>query len=307
MIRSSLLTLWQQLLEMVFYPLLFTLLPDRLKLVLVRHVQNNDRLYIHAVTAMCQGVSRYLPDADLEQAARSLRFIHLIDSSDPFISSLFFKQGISRCQLQGDLPHSGSLLLGAHRANAWWTLPYLSKCSAPTHLVSAPLTHPPGKIAALMKPIRLLRWRMMNRISGQPVILSKGAALATRNKLRSGENVLAVIDIPTVLAHKTQAVRFLQRTAYIPRRLIDVAVELNAPISYCRAQVSPEDLRIKFEFIPLDSSGGPQAVFQQYANLLEQDILAEPGSWHCWGHVDQFFESPSSPVVSQPAKTEFPA
>jgi hypothetical protein len=290
--------LWRQLREVIFYPLLYTLLPLKLKFRLVKRIQAHCGLYKNQVDAMRAAVPVYMAQADLESCARELRLTHLVDHSDVFTTLLRFKSGLSQCVLRGELPCEGSLILGAHRSNAWWLLPSLAHGNLPAHFISAPLIHPPGFAAACLKPYRLLRWFLLNRIGKATVIPMQGAVRATCQALARNEHVVALIDLPTRIARQTQPVRFLNKTAFMPRRLIDAALDKGHCVYYCRNRLSTEDLRIEMELIALPTDDGPASVFQQYVCLVEEDIQHSPGSWHCWGHVELFFEAPSSPLVS---------
>jgi hypothetical protein len=289
--------LWRQLRETFFYPLLYTLLPAGLKHRLLGHVENHAGLYASQVQAMQMALPRYIPQADVQECARQLRLIHLIDHSDVFTSLLRFRHGLAQCSFSGAWPSRGSLILGGHRANGWWILPALAHQGLPAHFISAPLIHPSGWVAAILKPYRLVRWRLLNRLGRAAVIPMRGAVQASREALLGNAHVVALIDLPTQIVRHTHPVEFLGRTAYMPSRLIEMAMALQRPIYYCTTRLSRPDLRMHIELVPLHGDH-PAAVFQAYASLLERDIRCWPGSWHCWGHVDLFFEGPSHPAVT---------
>ena len=280
--------------EVIFWPLLFALSPAVLRKKIATYIQNNSSYYSNAVTSMLKNLSCFLPDADLEASAKNLRLIHLVDHSDTF-TSFFRSQSALRHIVTINAPefNQRTLVLSGHRGNAWWLLPVIHAKGNIANFVSAPLCKPITFLEWLFWPYALFRWHQINRIGGAPLIPMRGASKAVKEILQKDECAIALIDIPPALTPLCSPVKFFGRTAYMPRRLIDIAIEEQADIFYCRGDFSPTDLRLYLAFERISTKSGPQAVFSRYAELLEADIRERPGSWHAWGHADLFFQPPA--------------
>lgn len=294
-----------QLRELVFWPLLFALSPLWLQRLIAQHVQKQSQLYSSEVKAMCANILHYLPSIDLASVSRELRLVLLIDKSDVFFSTFRLKHSLKHRIAIDRLPdvHSAALILSAHRGNGWWILPVLNHQGRPVHLVSAPLPAPVQLVDYLLRPYQLLRWHAMNTLGGVPIIPMKGASQKVRQLFADRGRLIAVIDIPPVLAKGCSPVRFFNRTAYMPMQSIQLAFEAGVPVYFCNADFDLKTFKQHIDFERVDSDGGPQAVADRYAQWLEAHIRRRPGSWHAWGHVDDFFKKPNATVKTTGALT----
>ena len=295
-IFSSLHESWVLFREVIGWPLLFACSPVWLQRKIARLVENNVTFYANEVVAMSMHLPRYLPDSDLLAAGRDLRRILFIDKSDVFFSSLFFQSSMRERVVAQQLPdiNKGALILCAHRGNAWWSLPALNAQGKPVHFVSAPLSKPQQLKDYLIWPYQKLRWHAVNTLGGAPLIPMKGASQKIKEILAKQGRVIALIDIPPALAKNCSPVKFFDRIAYMPMQSIQTACDLGTPIYFCDADFDPVMFKQGLDFVSVNSQGGASDVFQQYATWLETKILNQPGSWHFWGHVDSFFEPPST-------------
>jgi lauroyl/myristoyl acyltransferase len=183
-------------------------------------------------------------------------------------------------------------VLSAHRGNGWWMLLTLSQQGKPVELVSAPFPPLTRLIDRIWAPYLKLRWREMNRMGGRPLITMKGASKHVRSAIAASGRVIATIDIPPTLAKRCTAVTFFSRTAYMPRQVIDIAVESGARLWMVFGDVDANTLRQRLRFESIDTSCGAQSAFEDYVARLESVIRERPGSWHAWGDVDLYFARP---------------
>jgi lauroyl/myristoyl acyltransferase len=192
-------------------------------------------------------------------------------------------------------------VLSAHRGNGWWTLAILARQGKAVELVSAPF--PPLKTLRekFWWPYLRLRWREMNRMGGAPLITMKGASKHVRDALANRGRVIATIDIPPALARRCGAVQFFGRDAYMPRQAIDIAVETGAPLWMFFGDIDAASLTQRIRFERIDTTGGAQAAFQDYAERVEAAIRNRPGSWHAWGDVELYFDAPITDATASRA------
>lgn len=288
--------------ELLFWPFAFAVSPRFIQLKILRYLETSPNFHAEATKSMLVNLPHFLPETDLFQAARTLRRVLLIDAADVFFSIFRSKKSLPHWVTCTSAPERGqsTLILSAHRGNGWWLLPQLAAQGEPVHFVIAPPSPPANLSDYFLWPVRRLRWRLLNKIGGVPLVSAKGAIQVTRDIFSQHGRVLALIDLPSTVARPSVPVPFLSRTAFMPRRLIDTALEAGANIYYCRSDFNPSDFKVHIEFEKIDTHFGAQAVFETYARLLEADICSQPGSWHAWGHVQLFFnDTASSPDMRE--------
>lgn len=276
-------------------PATFAILPLTLRQWILKRVAANEA-YFHAETASALASIRpVLPEADLTQAAREHRLTRFIDAADPFLSALREKRCLTTLvRIEGRIEgQHARLLVGAHFGGAWWILPWLRRALGGARFVAVgvPPTSPDsGWLARRWNELRQWRWRELNRIGGLPVIPMRGAVAAACSEWRRNGCVVALLDLPTRVVGKTAPVRFFGRDAWLPRRLLDAAVEQGAEISYLSGYFDTAAHQHVITISPLMAQGDADAAFAEYASRLEADIRRNPGRWHSWGEFELLFE-----------------
>ena len=184
------------------------------------------------------------------------------------------------------------MILFAHYGNGWWTLPVLAQQGKPVALISAPFPKLKKWSDKLWWPYLRLRWREMNRLGGMPLITMRGASQLRRNVLADGGRGLAAIDIPPALAKWCSPVPFFGRTAYMPRRAIELAQETGSGLWMFFGEIDRVTLKQHIRFEAIDLTHGVDAAFADYAARLEAAIVKRPGLWQAWGDVSLYFMEP---------------
>lgn len=288
--------------EWLFWPLLFTFSPRSLRRRILSHIGNGAHYFVEEVNALRANAPRFLPDVDLDAAAREHRVLRFMDRCDVFLSFLRERHTLRTMIVCDQLPpvEQGAMILSAHRGNAWWTLLLLHGQGKPVELVSAPFPKLSAWADRLWSPYLRLRWREMNRMGGEPLITMKGASKHVRDALSNRGRCIATIDIPPALAKRCSPVQFFGRTAYMPRQAIDIAIETEAELWMFFGDVDATTLTQQIRFERIHTADGAQAAFQDYAARVESAIRARPGSWHAWGDVDLYFQAPAEPLQTLP-------
>jgi drug/metabolite transporter (DMT)-like permease len=287
---------WKRWRDWIFWPLLFTFATKNVRHRIANQIANGEQYFAEEVAALRANALRYLPNVDLDAAAREHRLLRFMDRCDVFLSFFREQHTIKTMIVCDQLPptNAAAMILSAHRGNAWWTLLLLANQGKPVELVSAPFPTLTAWRDKLWSPYFKLRWREMNRMGGAPLITMKGASKHVRNALAIGGRCIATIDIPPALAKRCSEVRFFDRTAYMPRQAIDIAIETGAELWMFFGDVDAATLTQRIRFERIDTSLGADAAFQDYAHRVESAIRARPGSWHAWGDVDLYFQAPTS-------------
>ena len=244
--------------------------------------------------ALCANIRSELPNVDIDAACADQRLMRLTDRVDCFLSAFRQQRTMAHDIKVTDLLPVGpsAMILFAHFGNGWWTLPVLAQQGKPVALISAPLPKLVKWRDILWSPYMQLRWREMNRLGGMPLITMRGASMLMRNVLVGGGRGLAAIDIPPVLAKWCSPVPFFGRTAYMPRRAIELAHETGSGLWMFFGEIDRVTLKQHIRFETIDLTQGVDAAFADYAARLEAAIHRRPGLWQAWGDVSLYFLKP---------------
>ncbi|MGL4229888.1 MAG: EamA family transporter [Casimicrobium sp.] len=287
---------WQRFRDWIFWPLVFTFSPDAWRKRIAMRIANDERYFQAEVRALRLNAPHYIANLDLEAASREHRLVRFIDRCDVFLSAFRQQHSLRRwvCADEAPPPGRAAMILSAHRGNAWWGILLLALRGPRAELVLAPVRQATTIEDKLWQPYLSFRWKEMQRLSGLPIINTTGASKQVCLSLEQQGRVIALIDVPPVIAKRCEPVRFFGRLAYMPRRMIDLAFEAGAEVWILWGDVDIDKVRQTIRFERVDMSGGADAVFQSYADRLQALIEARPGSWHAWGDVNLYFESPTA-------------
>ena len=292
---SGITTTRERLRDWIFWPLLYAFSGEAGRQRIARRFMTDGRHFREETQALCANIRSELPNVDIDAACADQRLMRLIDRVDCFLSAFRQQRTMSHdIKVSNLLPVGPSaMILFAHYGNGWWTLPVLAQQGKPVALISAPLPKLAKWRDILWSPYMQLRWREMNRLGGMPLITMRGASQLMREVLVGGGRGLAAIDIPPVLAKWCSPVPFFGRTAYMPRRAIELAHETGSGLWMFFGEIDRVTLKQHIRFETIDLSQGVDAAFADYAARLEAAIRKRPGLWQAWGDVSLYFLKPA--------------
>ena len=292
---SGVTTTRERLRDWIFWPLLYAFSGEAGRQRIARRFMTDSRHFREETQALCANIRSELPDVDIDAACADQRLMRLIDRVDCFLSAFRQQRTMAHDIKVADiLPvEASAMILFAHYGNGWWTLPVLAQQGKPVALISAPLPKLVKWRDILWSPYMQLRWREMNRLGGMPLITMRGASQLMRNVLAGGGRGLAAIDIPPVLAKWCSAVPFFGRTAYMPRRAIELAHETGSGLWMFFGEIDRVTLKQHIRFVSIDLTHGVDAAFADYAARLEAAIRKRPGLWQAWGDISLYFVKPA--------------
>ena len=292
---SGITTTRERLRDWIFWPLLYAFSGEAGRQRIARRFMTDSRHFREETQALCANIRSELPNVDIDAACADQRLMRLIDRVDCFLSAFRQQRTMSHdIKVSNLLPVGPSaMILFAHYGNGWWTLPVLAQQGKPVALISAPLPKLAKWRDILWSPYMQLRWREMNRLGGMPLITMRGASQLMREVLVGGGRGLAAIDIPPVLAKWCSPVPFFGRTAYMPRRAIELAHETGSGLWMFFGEIDRVTLKQHIRFETIDLSQGVDAAFADYAARLEAAIRKRPGLWQAWGDVPLYFLKPA--------------
>ena len=102
----------------------------------------------------------------------------------------------------------------------------------------------------------------------------------------------AALPSKPALAKWCSPVPFFGRTAYMPRRSIELAHETGSGLWMFFGEIDRVTLKQHIRFEAIDLTHGVDAAFAEYAARLEAAIVKRPGLWQAWGDVSLYFMEP---------------
>jgi len=292
--KTGLTTTRERVRDWLFWPLIYCFANDNGRRAIADRFMRHECYFREETQALRANVLVYLPDADVTRACEDHRLMRLIDRADVFLSTFRMQRTLARDIVVTGLPpvEQGAMILFAHYGNGWWTLPVFARQGKPVSLISAPFPKLTAWRDKLWWPYLRLRWREMNRLGGTPLITMRGASELMRANLAQGGRGLAAIDIPPALAKRCSPVPFFGRTAYMPRRAIELAHATGAGLWMFFGEIDRDTLQQRIRIEPIDLNEGVDAAFARYAAMLETAIRNRPGLWHAWGDAGLYFTVP---------------
>lgn len=295
--KSGLTTTRERVRDWIFWPLLYALSGEAGRQRIARRFMTDARHFREETQALRANIHSELPDVDIDAACADQRLMRLIDRADVFLSAFRQQRTMTEDIRVTGLPpvNASAMILFAHYGNGWWTLPVLAQQGKPVALISAPFPTLKKWGDKLWWPYLQLRWREMNRLGGMPLITMRGASQLMRNVLAQGGRGLAAIDIPPALAKWCSPVPFFGRTAYMPRRAIELAHETGSGLWIFFGEIDRVTLKQHIRFESIDLTQGVDVAFADYTARLEAVIRTRPGLWQAWGDLPLYFVRPTHP------------
>ncbi len=228
---------------------------------------------------------------DTEAFWRRLRFRLLVEHMDCFQVPLRSRRYIRRwVRVHGDtLPATGGLqLIGSHHGCGYWFVPWADSIGrSPTIVI--PKLGPHLARASLLGWLYLrLRYYLLARASGRPMIVRDGTA---RNQvadlLAQGEVGWGACDMPTNRPDAVD-VRLAGWSTRLAQNMFEIAQAQGVPIFLFS---SDTDLATGYRHVHIQRAvdGTPEDQVRQFADLLSASILRDPTGWRFFSIAHSFF------------------
>ena len=133
------------------------------------------------------------------------------------------------------------------------------------------------------------RVAMVVRETGQPTLDASGSLRAIPQVLRDGDQVLAVVDVPTDELSAAVQVELLDARALMPRGLLRMAVQRQIPMTLYLTGLDTETGARWLRIRPIGVYDDVEALVVRVFGELDEAIRAEPWSWHFWAQAPWFW------------------
>ncbi|MBN8482891.1 MAG: hypothetical protein J0L88_15005 [Xanthomonadales bacterium] len=272
--------------QLFVVPCLVALLPWRLGYACLRRMARGGHGLDAAAEAACAIARRYIAIDDEDAWKRRFRLFKLVERVDTWLLLLRPARWWRRqIDVAGSWPTSPGrhVLLTYHWGGGQWVFGPLREQGLAAHFIARrteAADHGSGRIA---RGIATVRGRALARAGCLGVLfVGDGSRARIVEVLAQGDSVLGMLDLP---ARAQQAVfegRLLDHAVRLPRGLLDIAAECQAPVLLLSCSVDTATGRrvLRLEHVP---AGADESVIgAHYLCHLDARLREEPAIWHLW-------------------------
>lgn len=280
-------------LEFWLLPGLAMVLPWRLCFAVFKRLARWSWLYrdgVEAAAREAQARGWLGLDADAWRVRR--RLITLVDHADFFLAATRGKAWMRRhLKVEGDWPARGQagILCTFHWGTGTFGLRHAGLSGMRAHAMVAGLDSPAYQGRPLLMAYARRRVAMVVRETGQPTLDASGSLRAIPQVLRDGDQVLAVVDVPTDELSAAVQVELLDARALMPRGLLRMAVQRQIPMTLYLTGLDTETGARWLRIRPIGVYDDVEALVVRVFGELDEAIRAEPWSWHFWAQAPRFW------------------
>ena len=289
--------------ELVLLPGLAAVLPWPLCFRLFRRLARWRWLYRQACEcAVVEARARGLAD-DAAHWHWMRRLVTLVDHADYYLSRTRSRQGGERwlarhASEEGvwPSPERAAILCTFHWGGGMWGLHSATRAGLRPHALVAPLNQ------AAFRGRAVLGWYARARTGEVARVLEQGALDVSRSlrpvirALRSGEQIVAAVDVPADLAAASEPVTVLGRAARVPRGLLRLAVDQQAPVAVYLTGLDVQTGRRWVRVEQLGVHDDVSALMGEVFRRLDAALAQEPAAWHFWSESARFFSRGDEPA-----------
>lgn len=293
----------RDLLELVLLPGMAALLPWPCCFRFFRWVSGKDFLYRDAShEALRQARARGWVHGDSARWLRARRLTTLVDHADFYLSRTRSNRWMERHLLvSGAWPDASTaaVLCTFHWGAGMWGLRHVASRGLRAHAVIA--EHSRASFAG--RKVRY--WYYSARIRAVAAALRRPPIEVTRSPrqimrvLRSGEQVVAAVDVPSDQVAASESIDFMGSRARVPRGLLRVAVESKIALTVFLTGIRMSDGKRILAIHRLGQRNDVDSLMAEVFAHLEQAIRTDPAAWHFWEVAPRFFQA--SATSTEPA------
>jgi len=295
-IRLRLRTELRDALELVLIPGLAAVLPWRFCFAIFKRLATMHWLYRAPCEAALRGArERGWAGSDEVRWLRVRRLVTLVDHADHYLGLWRGDAWMGQhLQVEGawPAPDQAALLLTFHWGAGYWGLRHAAVNGLRPHALVASLESHAFEGRTVLSWYARSRTAHVARTLGSPTIDVAQNLKQVVRALHDGHSLLGVMDVPADQAKASMPVEMLGRQAWVPRGLLRLAVDQQAPavvyITGLNTSTGQRFLRIK----PLGVEATTEKLAVRVFKELEQLIVEDAPAWHFWGIAERFFRAP---------------
>jgi len=282
----------RDLLELVLLPGLAAVLPWPLCFALFRRLARWRWLYwAGCERALSHASARGVVD-DPARWHWMRRLVTLVDHADYYLSRTRGDGWLARhVTREGAWPPPGgaAILCTFHWGAGMWGLRSAASAGLRAHALVAPLNPAAFAGRTVLGWYARARTAEVTRVLGQEALDASSLLRPVIRALRTGEQVLAVVDVPADQAAASEPVTLKGMPARVPRGLLRLAVDQGVPVTVYLTGFDPRTGRRWVRVAPLGVHKNVPALTRAVFAHLETALAEDPAAWHFWGEAERFF------------------
>lgn len=299
----------RDLLELVLLPGLAAVLPWAVCFRAFKLLAHLGFLYREPCErALAQAQQRGWVGREPGDAARwiwSRRLVTLVDHADFYLGRTRSDAWMRRhLDVEGHWcpPDQAALLCTFHWGAGMWGLRHARAQGLKPHALVAALNGEHFKGRTVLHWYARARTQAVTDALGCPAMDVSVSLRPAIKALRSNEQVLAAIDVPSDQVLSSEVVSLAGMPARVPRGLLRLAVDQKIPvvlyITGLNLDTGRRHLRMRVWGVGDDVSTLAQAVFGELDGLIRQC----PPAWHFWSEAPRFFIDTEAEAAAQAAQ-----
>ncbi len=284
----------RDLLQLVLVPGLAALLPWPLCFRLFRWLCRVDLLYRGACEeALAHARSRGWVHGDPEDWKRRRRLVTLIDHADFFLALTRSDRWMQRNLIVSGAwpdPSKAAMLCTFHWGAGMWALRHARSSGLRAHALVAPQLRKdfPGQTVNFLYCKARVR-SVRAALDTDPIEIA-GSPREILRTVRSGEQIVAAIDVPPDQVAASESIDFVGLRARVPRGLLRFAAESGVPVSVYLTGIRLADGKRMLSIHHLGTRTDPGVLIREVFAFLEDAIRRDAAAWHFWAVAPRFFE-----------------
>lgn len=288
-------------LELVLLPGLAALLPWRIAFALFKQIARWRFLYRDGCdNALAQARKRGWVGNEADWLLKR-RLVTLVDHADLYLARTRSDRWMRKyLDVDGSWPPHGAhaVLCTFHWGAGMWGLRHLGASSLRAHALVAPLSGAHFAGRTVLHWYARQRTAEVSRTLGCAALDVSASLRPAVRALRQAEQIVAAVDVPADQVSASREISLLGMRARVPRGLLRLAVDQQAPVSVYVTGIRMSDGQRFLRIRNLPVHDDTDALVDEVFAHLEAAIAADAPVWHFWGEAERIFVR--SDVVEPP-------
>jgi len=224
------------------------------------------------------------------------RLVTLVDHADYYLSRARSRRRGARwlarhVSEEGAWPPPGrpAILCTFHWGAGMWGLHSAARAGLCSHMLVAPLEQAAFRGRAVLGWYARARTGEIARVLERETVDVSQSLRPVIRALRSGEQIMAVVDVPADQAAASEPVTVLGLQARVPRGLLRLAVDQQAPVAVYLTGLDVQTGRRWVRIEQLGVYADVSALMRDVFRRLDVVMAQEPAAWHFWSESARFF------------------
>ena len=279
--------------ELFLLPSLAAILPWPLCFRLFHRLVKLKSLYRRETEAALEGVASIAPVADARAWSEATRMVRLVDHADLYLSMFRSDAWLHRhVTVAGAWPEGNKpfIAITFHWGAGMWALRHMRAQGRKASVLVRGVEKNISSVSMLYGYAKL-RLIEVARAGGSKIVLTGNNSLyEMKSKLKSGECVVGLMDVPQGHNRNYVTANLLGKVAYFPRGLLHLAVNSGVPVVVYSMGLDRQSGRRNLIISPPLQFKNEGELLGKLASRLNELIDIDPPAWHQWAGVQSFFQ-----------------